>query len=203
MPRRLSLSESGLYQNCIHMFVSASEKWISTLLDWQATERQTVPFLAWSPAHRHSPASLSALFSQSYSFFIEVEAVKWGKESGCLLGGDNFYLDFSPSLCTQFKMTKQEESLISVVIVVVVVLSKGKTLDYLSVSLVHVAMVTPIPQYPVTKWLCSLSPPWRFPTQIYFCAYSSQTPSPCTHPLLQFAPIISRIDSASHEVLWL
>lgn len=49
-------------------------------------------------------------------------------------------------------MTKQEESLISVVIVVVVVvLSKGKTLYYLSVSLVHVAMVTPIPQYPVTK----------------------------------------------------
>lgn len=47
-------------------------------------------------------------------------------------------------------MTKQEESLISVVIVVVV-LSKGKILYYLSVSLVHVAMVTPIPQYPVTK----------------------------------------------------
>lgn len=57
-----------------------------------------------------------------------------GKESG--LGGDNFYLDFSPSLCTQFKMTKQEESLISVV-VVVVVLSKGKTLLLVSICSSH------------------------------------------------------------------
>lgn len=84
----------------------------------KAAERQTVPFLPWSPAHRHIPALLNALLSQSYSFFIEVEAVKWGKESGCLLGGDNFYLNFIPSLCTQFKMTKQEETLIFVVIVV-------------------------------------------------------------------------------------
>lgn len=46
-----------------------------------------------------------------------------GKRVWMLLGGDNFYLDFSPSLCTQFKMTKQEESLFFVVIVVVLFLS--------------------------------------------------------------------------------
>lgn len=125
MPPRLSLSESVLYQNCSQVVVSAWPKKNEHQSFWtvEATERQTVLFLVSSPAHRHISALLNALLSQSYSFFIEVEAVKWVKESGCLLGGGDFYLDFSPSLCTQFKMTKQEESLTFVVTVIVVVLS--------------------------------------------------------------------------------
>lgn len=73
-----------------------------------------------------------------------------GKVSGCLLGGNNFYPDFSPSLCTQFKVeaTKPKESLLF------------WSEFHLSISLIHTSMVTSIPQYLATEWPSPLKQPF-------------------------------------------
>lgn len=159
MPGRLSLSESGLYQNCIHMFVSAGPQKNEHQPSWTGKPQTDKRFHSL-PGAEHTDRFSFAQCSLFTKLFIlhRSRSCQVGKRVWVLLGGDNFYLDFSPSLCTQFKMTKQEESLFFVVLVVhvlsflaVLPLTEGKTLCHLSVSLIHIAMVTPIPQYLATK----------------------------------------------------